>query len=340
MKKTHSLGLLLVALVGLVPPVVAADQDATNRLTFSGRFGLNISAKFKNLRSAPPGNPRTTPDGDPYNYDDGYVLTDVSGNAGGQTWYWGYDNSASQISGNTILMNRSTPVGHPAARTLEDDPYLGAELTYNRLLGVQGKARYGLEVAANYLNLSLNANRTFSGTVSRLTDAYPFTPGTTPPAATPASPYQGSFNGPGFLLGDTPVSSTTTLIPGATITDAQRLDANLWGFRLGPYVELPLSERWNLYFSGGLATGLLDSEVAWTQTIGASSTRGGGHALDVLWGFYAGANVSWRFSEHWSAIGGAQFQSLGNYQHAFGGRKVEMDFSNSVFLTLGLGYNF
>src|SRR5256885_10986486 len=49
----------------------------------------------------------------------GYVLTDVSGNLGGQTWYWGYDDSASQISGNTILLNRSTVSGRSEEHTSE-----------------------------------------------------------------------------------------------------------------------------------------------------------------------------------------------------------------------------
>src|SRR5689334_972744 len=102
-----------------------AEEIVTNRLSASLRFGLNISARFKgNAVTFPPplGLTRSTPNGDAYNYDDGYVLTDVSGNEGGQTWYWGYDNSttypAGQISdgvafpANTILFSRSTPSGN------------------------------------------------------------------------------------------------------------------------------------------------------------------------------------------------------------------------------------
>ena len=60
-----------------------AEEIVTNRLTASLRFGLNISAKFKGNASAlipPRGLARATPHGDAYNYDNGYVLTDVSGN--------------------------------------------------------------------------------------------------------------------------------------------------------------------------------------------------------------------------------------------------------------------
>ena len=37
-----------------------------------------------------------------HDYDDGYVRVDVSTNAGGLTWYWGYDNS-SQVPGDGYI---------------------------------------------------------------------------------------------------------------------------------------------------------------------------------------------------------------------------------------------
>jgi len=53
-------------------------------------------------------NPRRTPNGDAYNYNNGYVLTDISGNAGNQTWYWGYDNSSQvNFANNTIAFDRT-----------------------------------------------------------------------------------------------------------------------------------------------------------------------------------------------------------------------------------------
>jgi YD repeat-containing protein len=341
MKKTiHS---LLIA-AALLAPVAATAQSgftnayATNHLTLSARMGFNISAKFKGVTPAPSALPsisRLAPDGLAYNYDNGYVHTDVSDNFGGQTWNWGYD-AASQISGDTILMNRSTPVGRSSSPSMENNPYPGAEIAYSRLLGgVKEDGYYGFEVAANYMSVPLN--QTVSGKVSRLTDAYPFTPGTTPPAA----PYQGSFNGPGFVIGDSPVSSTTTILPGAGLRDKQQYDGNLWGLRLGPYLDIPLSERWDISFSGGLAVGLLNSSASWKQTVaGVTVASGSGSDWDVLWGFYIGANVSYLISERWSAVGGAQFQYLGTYEHSFGGRKVEVDFGQTIFVTLGLAYSF
>jgi hypothetical protein len=338
---------VLLAVALLTPAAVRAEEFVTNRFTLSTRFGLNMSARFTGPTSLSfSGNPRTTPRGDLYNYDDGYVLTDISGNLGGQTWYWGYDDSASQISGNTILLNRSTATGDFSSPSFDSDPQLGAELTYNRMLGTTRNLRYGLEAAANYLNLSLHKSSTSSGTLSRVTDAYPFTPGTTPPAATPSNPYQGSFEGPGFVIGDTPVSSTVTIVPGGfTVAGRRDFDADLWGFRLGPYLDLPFDTNFNVWISGGLAVGWLNGEASWSETVtlsgtGSASSSGRGRHDDFLWGGYVAANVSWDFYDRWSVVGGVQYQSLGVYRHNFGTRQAELDFRNSIFATIGLSARF
>ena len=339
MKRNHYAPVILLTGIVLLPAVVPAEQEITNRLTLSARFGFNITAKFKGFGpGAPvPGSLRTTPsqpgrpNGDAYNYDDGYVLTDVSENYGGETWYWGYDNSARQIEGNTILLSRTTSSGDSASGPLESEPYLGGELTFNRELGRQGNLHCGVEAAVNYLDFGVCDN---SGLWTRVTDAYPFTPGTTPPTATLPNtlpgPYQGSYEGPGFVIGDTPVRSTTTSV------GRRRFDADIWGFRLGPYLETPLCQRMNLSVSGGLAAGLLDNTVSWRQT--ESVVRESD--LGAMWGYYVRANVAWQLSERWSAVGDLQYQDLGKYRHTFSGQEVELNLRNALFVTLGLSYRF
>ena len=139
MNHRSSISPTLVTLALLVPTAVSAEQSDTNRLdrfSFDARFGLNLSAKFKRASMSLTAPPRTSPDGNRYNYDDGYVLTDVSGNYGGQTWNWGYDQPG-QIAGNTILMHRSTvSADAPSATGIdEDDPQCGFEFAYDRELG-------------------------------------------------------------------------------------------------------------------------------------------------------------------------------------------------------------
>jgi|APGre2960657468_1045069.scaffolds.fasta_scaffold07149_2 hypothetical protein len=346
--KNYSLNLAVLAAVLLASTAVAADQSDTNRLNrfgFSARVGFGVAAKFKSLGRLSLAPPRTMPNGDAFNYDDGYVLTDVSGNSGDQTSYWGYDGS-DQISGDTILMHRSTvlPNLNSAQGRSDDDPNLGGELTYNRELATFGRWRFGLEAAVNFMTFGLDDRRALSGNVSLQADHYPFTPGTTPPIALPT--YQGSYEGPGFVIGATPTSSTTLFVPnGATITGQRKYDADIWGFRLGPYAQIALCTNVDLTLSAGLAAGLVCDSASWNETInitggGTATSIGRGSDTGLLLGGYASAKATWHLSERWSLDGGVQFQSLGVCNHSLGGRKVELDLSKSIFIVVGLGYSF
>ena len=325
----------------------AQDDDVTNRLSnrisVSARFGFNLSARFSSLKAPVLQSQRTTPSGGKYNYDDGYLLRDASGNAGGKTWYLGYDDSSAQVSGNNILLNRNT--ASVSGSTVDDNPSFGGEVVYTRMLGHLDRFTYGFEVAGNFLNMSLNESSTQPTRLDHTTDAYPFTSGTTPPSATPSAPYQGRFEGPGFVVGDKPVTSNTPVPGGATSTASRRFDADVWGFRLGPYLEFPVSEKFTLSLSGGLAGALIDADVSWSEQIASPSMslvtlRGAGKDTGFLWGYYLAANVAWELSPRWSIVGSAQFQSLENYSHNFGGRTVEAKLDQALFVTIGLGYKF
>jgi hypothetical protein len=318
-------------------------QDSTNRFTLSVRFGLNINAKFKGIGGSL--NPAKNPNGQ---YDDGYVLTDVSGNAGNQTWNWGYDKS-SQVNSvnNTVSFDRTTAVanGSSSSGNSGSGAMTGFELAYDRQLGVKEdwhNMRYGIEAAFNYTPIDINQTSTFGVTASQQTDTYGYTPGTTPPSA----PYRGSFGGPGFVINTPRTGTSTAVVPNATVTTQDSFDANLWGLRLGPYVEFPFGKKQQLTLSlsAGLAVGLLDANESWKQTItiGGSSTasHGGGEDFSALWGFYAGLNADYQFTEHWGIAGGVQFQDLGTYNHNFDGREVSLDLSKSVFFLVGVSYNF
>jgi hypothetical protein len=355
----HNLAIAAAGLFLFVASAPAQDdteiyQDSTNRFTLSARFGLNISAKFKGIGGSL--NPalhkaigRKTPDGNPYNYDNGYVLTDVSGNAGGQSWYWGYDNSSQVNAGNhTVSFDRTTAAanGNSSSGNADSGVTTGFELAYDRQLGVKedwANMRYGIEAAFNYTPISINSSSTFSATASQQTDVYGYTPGTTPPSA----PYQGSFGGPGFVINVPRTSTSTATIPNATVFSQDSFDANLWGFRLGPYLEFPFGkkEQFTLSLSAGLAAGLLDANDSWKQTVtmpgnGSITTHGGGSNFDVLWGGYAGLNADYQFTEHWGVSGGVQFEDLGTYNHSFDGRQVSLDLSKSVFFLVGVSCNF
>jgi hypothetical protein len=346
MNREHFISFGLVAAAILVPAAVAEDQIETNSLNhirFVPWAAFGIKARFQSPSSLLLSPSRTTPDGNSYNYNDGYVLTDSSGNAGGQTWNWGYDSS-SQISGNSILMDQTVVSGNASSSASTDlsNPGWGGELVYDRELGRHGNMRYGIESAINYAKISLSASGSGTGDIVQTTNAFAFNSGTTPPTA----PYQGTFNGPGFLIGSSPVSSSSTIMAGAAdIMTTHRLNANIWGIKLGPYLEFPVDERVDLSISGGLAVALLDASASWTETVnltgsGTLRASGGGRDLGFLCGGYIVATLSWQLSEHWDAEAGGQYQYLGVYRHSFGGSQVELDFSKSIFVTFGISYSF
>jgi len=319
------------------PPIV------TNRVSFSPRVGFNVSVQVRNLGSSMPSavGSRMTPDGDPYNYEDGYILTDSSGNMGGQTWYWGYDDSASQVSGNSILLSRST-VTEGASTPVEDaGPIPGVEVLYRRHLTVRGDIRIGVEAAANFQRISFSSRANTTVTVNRVTDAFPFTPGPTPPpTATPSMPYQGTFMGPGFLIGDTASSSTAADISGVPLSSRNAVDANLIGFRLGPYLELPVGNRLLASLSFGLAAAYADTSLSWADQLGSVSASGNGSDGQFLWGFYVNGELEWHISDRWSVFGAVQVQNIGRYEHSFSGRVVDLNLQESVFGTIGAALDF
>jgi len=90
--KVTTLLLTGISLFCDVPSLHADDTSwlDTDRIALGYRVGFNISAKFRNLGSAPlANNPSVTG----LSYQDGFVGTDNTGNAGGLTSFWGYENA-------------------------------------------------------------------------------------------------------------------------------------------------------------------------------------------------------------------------------------------------------
>ena len=330
-KTTYSILLLL----GLVHSVAFAGAHSTNRLSVAARVGFNIKANFDYAAGSAGAPPQFTPDGDAYNYDDGYVLTDVSGNAGGVTTYWGYDGAA-QDTGTEILMSRTSTVAGSGPSSMDaSDPQIGAEVTYSHELEVEKNWRFGFDFAASFQPLKYEDQSSFNPVTSTTTDSFGYA-GVAPPAA----PYQGTFNGPGFLLNSTPSSSTT--VPGAIgpLTQGKsELEGTLWGLRVGPYMEFPLGDHFAVHCAGGLSLAWLDVNVDWSTT-GGVTANGGGTDSEILSGAFLGADFLWHVTEKWSAVVGAEFEYLNDWEGDFGGSTVQFDFSRSLYATLGISRAF
>jgi hypothetical protein len=247
------------------------------------------------------------------------------------------------LSGNTI----SWTLGSLGAGT----PQSNFELTYNREL-LRGKGwRAGLEAAAGYGWLSVHDSRPLAADVNVASDAYamPIDPvtgyGITRFADYPG-PHQGDFVHPTGLLSDVATPLPGQVVPGgASITGSRQFDADLFGFRFGPYFEVPLSRRVSLDFSGGLALAYVNSTFKFNQTVTIAgvetqSQSGSGSHSGWLPGGYVAGNISVTLSDKWALVDGVQFEDLGTYTQNLNGKQAVLDLSNSIFVTLGLSYSF
>ena len=366
--KTSSLILpALVATSSLAVTTMHCPHEDTflDHLTLSARFGFGIEARF---------GARVNQSGGTYNSLDGYVLTDSTGNFSppptnpsdphldNLTQYWGYDNSARQRDGApvvggfpTVLMTRiagAAAGGGLGGSTLEDDPTISPELSYRRQFaeGDEKDWSWGGEIAVNYQNLCLRNSGTQNYT--GVQDAFQYYQGTLPPNSPTSNgqsyqgPYAPSTGGPQYILiSPLPIPQTGT-VP-VVVSGRHQFDADIWGFRLGPYLNRTLGKEknWDVNFVGGLALALVDSSVSWSEDlrvngIADSLRSGSGGDTELMWGYYVGANVSWHINKRWDLNAGVQFQDLGTLQQNVGNRQVELDMSEVIYLTVGVAYKF
>ena len=307
-----------------------------NRLSVGARFSFGVTARVTNVSPAPP----TAPD-----YHNGFVRPDVSGNAGGQTWYWGYANDA-QISGDTL--NLSTAVESPSDGTgseADGDFQGGFEVMYARELGrlELGKRRapWGFEVGVTSLNTLLKTSDTYSGDVGVMTESYGLG-GIVPPRA----PYEGTFEGPGPLINSTPFNQRFGTA-AATSDVRTQIETLLVGLKAGPFIEIPIARRFQFNFSAGGALLFAFNDFSFNETVtvaglpdAALSSAGADSDTQLVPGAYAQASFSYNLSDFLGVYLGGQYQYVSDVSFGTGGKEATVDFSNAFELVFGLRTTF
>jgi hypothetical protein len=320
--------------------LVCPCLQPVNRFGLSYRMGFNVSARFKNLGGYTAASNPGLASGAAQErfYDDGYNRKDSSTNHNDTTWFWGYQN-ASQISGNSVTMTSSSAPANGSSERNED-PQQGIELTYNRELGHYEKWRWGIEAALGYMDVSIGNNSPFSGSRKDIADTFQNAGSTFPDA-----PYAGTYEGPGDLISSITQRQINIDVNGARVKGSRQFDADIYGLRFGPYLELPMSDRWSVSFSGGLALLSINSDYKFNETISledrpSQTKRGDGSHHDFVPGAYVGGNFLYSLRENVSLFAGAQFQAAGTYSHKESGKEVELDLGKTLFVNLGVGFSF
>jgi hypothetical protein len=329
-----------VLLLGALVSTAAALPDSTNRVSVSTRYGYHIKGSFNhNASPVSTGAPRFTLDGDLYNYDDGFVLTDISGNYGGRTVYWGYDDTAVQYDGSDIALSRTTLAGDSGGVEMDrTTPLVGLELAYSYQLQKEDNVTLRFDFALGYMPLLFEEHSEFEASTTTTTDSYSLG-GITPPTAETGTPYIGTYTGPGAGLIATPVGSSTSVASAGTVLGYSQLEANLWTLRIGPSLEFPICDDLGLMVKGGFSQGWLNVDARW-NTQGALTSRGHGSASKSLSGGYLGASLVWRVQENWRFLTGGEFEYLHRWEGRFGDNTACIDFTRSLYLNLGVQYEF
>lgn len=371
----------LLALLGVVQPAMAQTQtaeamaaskdsgpltDPKNRIGAAWRFPINVSVDFKNVGGfkplgvnvpgvgMQPGNPGPA-DGSLANrtYENGYAWVDSSTNAGGLTWFWGYNNADAQAFPNNsspaAIQLQSSSSAQASIDDRADDALAGFEITYSRELFRNKTFRFGMETAFGYNDIGVDTEKTIHPDVQRTTDSFLLSGADYGSPLRPS--HQGTFDGPAPgeptapLVSAQPSRANSVIPKGAEVQGTRSLTADLFSLRIGPYLEIPITDRISTTLGAGAAIVYVQSEFHYRETVsipnvGLAEHSASGHDNGWVFGWYAGLSVSAEVKKNWRVIAGAQFQSVEDYTHKEGGKKAILRMGEACFFNLGVAYSF
>ena len=320
--------------------IPANTDDWTRHFRIGALVGMNISANFtRNGAFEISGNNPSQG-----NFDDGYVRTDNTGNAFGQTGYWGYD-SASQLNGSSLTMHAASSFS-TSSSSKESGVFPGFEMAYGGNLWYWRHARVGWEGGFGLLPISISEDQSSPASVTEL--SYTFDTGG---IVVPGAPYQGGFNRfgePTIPVPNVITPSGTNSISNGTVSGKQTLDVMLYTLRLGPTFYWDLSEHVSLSLGAGPAVGLVSGDYKYNETISyisGSTTINAANSgkisgTDFIYGGYANATVVCHVTDHGDIYAGVQFMPMSNATISGGGRSGRLNLGGQVYFTVGINWPF
>jgi hypothetical protein len=319
---------------------IAPDTgDWTRHFHIGALVGMNISANFneQGLFTISGNNAASGI------YDDGYVREDQTGNAGGYTGYWGYDNASQyNAAAQTLSMHSSTTYSTSGSSKDDGSAFAGFEMVYGDNLWYWKHARVGWDLGFGLLPISISDSRPMSATVSQ--DTYLFDTGG---IVMPGAPYQGGSSGQGEpVIQGTPSSTSSQTISTGTVTGTRTLDVMLYTLRLGPSFYWDLSEHASLSLGAGPAVGLVSGNYKFDEiiTTGNTSARNTGSfgATDVVYGGYVNATLMYSIVDNGVAdiFIGAQYMPMTGAAFNGAGRDGRLNLAGQMYFSAGINWPF
>jgi hypothetical protein len=290
-----------------------------------GEFGFGVDAtvyraKFRSDASPAPWahDPGAPVAGASHEYDDGFNRVDSSGNDGGMTTYWGYQNSSQYdpAGDGTITMN-STRTILDAGRSSEgaDGVPAGVVAYWQEALIGEGNCGLGFRLALHWQHISVEERTAYRSTLATISDTYALE-GVLPPGA----PFEGSFAGPNWVLGDAPTRVESSAA-GPLIPVYRALSGDRVALDLGPTFSLDLSEQVRVVFLLGVTTVWMQSRLSYRD-----GTWADGSATEQKWlaGGVAGMDLQCRLGELWGAFAGVAASKVPDFTQRVEGHTARM----------------
>lgn len=288
--------------------------------------------------------PQPIAPGTNYDYDDGFVHVDSSGNLGGQTWNWGYEN-ASQFDGGRSIAMSNTSSNADAHATEDGDVAHGIDLfTYLDMgkVGIPGLAdrgaTWGFRAGLHYARVGMDNSRTLNSSTTIVRDTF-----TSASGVVPGAPYTGSFSGPGPLLNETP--SRDFLTGSAVVSGNRDLDVHLAILSLGAYLEIPVTRDFHVMLEGGLSAAYASGDYDFkssTTIAGLGTAESSGSASDnkILPGLYLGLSGTYQLDPHWSLQLSGRYQYMDDFSLKDNGSEAKLSFDSAFIVSFGVLYAF
>jgi hypothetical protein len=154
-----------------------------------------------------------------------------------------------------------------------------------------------------------------------------------------------------------PQSRTFTTIPnGLVATGLREINADIFALKLGPYLEIPMSERLSATMNAGFVLGLASSEFNYRESntiasigvppavlSGITTTQnfsGSDSSTEILPGGFAGLQVNYDITGQWRIFAGGQLQFLQSLEQSVNGRESQLNLGKAFLLQAGLSYSF
>lgn len=336
-----------VLLAVLLTMASAASAEETSRWRLGAGYApmVGLKTEFKGFGDVPM-LPAPT-GGQNYNYLNGFVRVDASGNAGGQTTFWSYDNASQEVGGDIVYQALSS--GDAVSGGDISDSNLAAaagfeiygyyDLGQVNLPGLKERGvTWGLRTGIQYAHADLRNSSGADARMGVITDAFSLGG-----FAAPGAPYTGSFSGPGNLLGDTPVRSVGTSV--ARINGSRDLEVHMAVTSFGSYLQIPVNPKLDLMVEGGVILALANGTYEYENDItvagsGTQRTRGRDSRNRFLPGFYTGLGLNYHLTEKVSLTAAARYQYMDGFAVTARGSTAELNFDSAFTLSLGVLYRF